>query len=88
MEDFECKGVWWLPSEPNTKYRGELKFNRVDGANLYVDDDLSANIMRRRNERIDIILGTSSNDERITLHNCLPLGDRIFSHHVFVGHYF
>ncbi|HLA43052.1 MAG TPA: hypothetical protein VJZ27_06435, partial [Aggregatilineales bacterium] len=88
MEDFECKGVWWLPSEPAVKFSGELKFNKVGGANLYVTDNSPTNIMRIQQDGIDIILGTSLTGEKITLYDCLSLGDRIFSHCVFLGHHF
>lgn len=73
LEGFSKHGVWWLPSRPEDRVRGDLVF---DGSNaklklfgafegtelIFVDRDA------------DIILG-SCGDEDITLLNC-GLGER------------
>ncbi len=34
MNDFEHLGVWWLPSEPESKVAGVLRFSPASGSEL------------------------------------------------------
>jgi hypothetical protein len=72
IEDFEYKGMWWLPAEPEKQVPGTLRFTPNEGATL----DLIGSFrdMTQMGTTLDpeIILGFSG--KRITLHKCLEIG--------------
>lgn len=70
IEEFEYKGIWWLPDKPKKRISGTLRFAPNEGAIL----DLTGSFkdIRDINKilKSEIILGISSNGKEITLYNC------------------
>jgi len=70
MEEFEYKGIWWLPDNPEKQISGTLTFTPSEGAVL----DLIGSFedIKDMNKMLEpeIILGTTSNGKNITLHKC------------------
>jgi hypothetical protein len=82
IEEFEHKGIWWLPIDPEEKISGTLSFTPGEGAVL----DLMGSFEEMKNTNSkgcitikvqsgkqcepEIILGTSSDGKNITLHKC------------------
>jgi hypothetical protein len=67
LEEFEYKGKWWIPENPDAKIDGILKYLPTKGANLvlYPEKNLKSCL-----PKIDIILGDSYG-KKLTLYNCL-----------------
>jgi hypothetical protein len=98
IEEFEYKGDWWLPDNPQKRIKGMLKFKPSEGATL----DLIGSFKDFKNFNIaldlDIILGETTNGKAITLYKCfeksssmsLPgsITSLIFANYVFVGIHF
>jgi len=78
IEEFEYKGIWWLPDKPERQISGTLRFTPAEGANLELIGSF------RSIEDINtifapgIILGESSNGKSITLNECIET-NRTFS---------
>lgn len=97
IEEFEYKGNWWLPDNPEKKISGTLKFTLGERAVLDLTGSFTDKSLGKTLEP-EIILGTSASGEYITLHKCLETktsfsfqGDRISSfdaHIVFLGVHF
>ena len=70
IEEFEYKGIWWLPDNPGEQISGTLKFSPNEGAIL----DLigSFNDLRSSGgmQNFPIILGVTVDGKEITLTNC------------------
>jgi len=80
FEEFEYKGNWWLPDEPEKQTPGTLRFNPREGAVLdligsFKDITIESMFKMLSSQIImlspQIILGTSSNGKDITLYKCL-----------------
>ncbi len=94
FEEFEYTGKWWLPTSPNKRIAGRLKFSQEEGAILLVDGNFSE---KEKGPFInpEIINGLSSAGVDITLYNCiqrkLTLHDgshatsEFSAHFIFVG---
>ncbi|MEA5576763.1 HEPN domain-containing protein [Anabaena sp. UHCC 0451] len=70
FEEFEERGEWWLPDNPDKKVFGTLKFNPNSGAVL----DLISSFIDIQSERqpalYTLILGKVSTGKIITLYQC------------------
>jgi len=70
IEEFEYKGIWWLPDKPEERVSGTLRFTPDEGAIL----DLIGSFKDIKNMnkilKPEIILGVSSNGKNITLYKC------------------
>ena len=70
IEEFEYKGIWWLPDKPEKQISGTLRFAPTEGAVLeLIGSFKDPQDMNKRLEP-EIILGVSSNGKNITLHKC------------------
>ena len=69
MEEFEYRGIWWLPANPDKKISGTLKFHPVEGTNLELIGSFKEinDLNNFKNQKI--ILGISSG-KSITLYQC------------------
>lgn len=74
FDEFEIKGEWWFPESPEDKIAGTLTYSK---------EDIKLELMGSWNKEnsllsafefksLDIILGTSVNDEMFTLINIFP----------------
>ena len=70
IKEFEYKGIWWLPDNPEKRISGTLRFTPNEGAIL----DLIGSIedIKNMNKTLEpeIVLGISSNGKNITLYKC------------------
>lgn len=98
QKEFEMKGYWWLPEDPENKIQGTLKYQPNEGIHLETlgfFGDIQSSI--RPNE-YDIILGVNLNNKPITLVNCFQTGPSFrfpgfqegnyFSHLLLIGDHF
>ena len=70
IEEFEYKGIWWLPDKPNEKVSGTLIFTSNKGAILDLIGSLKNIKDLDKMLNTEIILGISSNGKHITLYKC------------------
>lgn len=98
-ETIEYKGYWWLPSTPDKKVAGTLKYIPNDSIRLEVigslgtDDEILNEL--HGDESISVIHGFTSDAKHISLFNCFSSGSLNFScnfpimryscSHLFVG---
>lgn len=75
MEEFELKGIWWLPNNENNYIHGILRFIPEDGAYLELMDQL----LDYKTYEVDIILGRSADGKNITLYKCFELKKTLIS---------
>lgn len=71
MISFEYEGLWWLPSNPEQKVSGTLRFSFNDGATLDLIGSFKSVNDLKELLNPEIILGISSNGKNITLYKCL-----------------
>lgn len=83
IEKFEYKGVWWLPDNPEKQISGTLRFVPGEGAVLDLVGSFNGSFVEIKSTNCikkvwtgkpfepEIILGTSSNGNSITLHRCV-----------------
>lgn len=69
MDQFEYKGLWWLPENPVYKISGTLKFHPIEGAYLELIGAFKKSIDFKTMLEPKIILGNTS-DGIITLYDC------------------
>ena len=91
-EDFEIKGLWWLPDYPETKLSGTLSFDPVAGVKV----DLFG-AFPKANEpsdaesalfwKAEIVLGHAANGEPMTLLHCYETSST-FSYNAFASERF
>ncbi len=74
MEEFQDKGYWWLPSQPERKISGTLKYHPVLGITLELMGSFRAMSDPKRKETENIILGKTANNREITLYKCYASG--------------
>lgn len=72
IEEFEYKGIWWLPAEPEKEVPGTLRFTPDDGATLDLIGSFKDMTQMGTTLNPEIILGFSSG-KNITLHKCLEI---------------
>ncbi len=72
-EEFEYKGIWWLPDKPEKQVSGILKFTPEEGAILDLIGSFKDIKNKNKSEILEpeIILGVSSKGEFITLNKCV-----------------
>ena len=97
IEEFEYKGEWWLPDNPDRRISGTLKFTPNGGAVLDLIGSFKDFGDITKTEEPDIILGISANRE-ITLYKCFQTKSTLSSsgfytsvlcvNVVFIGAYF
>jgi len=71
IERFEYEGYWWFPESPERKIKGKLRFDPKEGASLYLvgsQEDLQT---IPEVNKPKIILGFSSDGNKITLYDSL-----------------
>lgn len=69
--NFELKGEWFLPNNKEQRIFGTLKYNPNTGITLELNGDFKeAKLLKGREENFDIILGTTTDNKRITLYRC------------------
>ncbi len=96
IEEFEYEGIWWLPHNPKERISGTFKFTPNEGAVLKLIGsfkDITSKMLKP-----EIILGISSDGEKITLYNCSEtesnlsfpglLTSSFYAHMAFVGAHF
>lgn len=97
-EEFEYTGVWWLPSNRETKIPGILKFDQSEGAILELDGCFTDDPEMDELFNPAIVNGVSSTGVNITLHRCLGKHltirgggfshSKLYAHEVFEGVHF
>lgn len=70
FEEFEYKGIWWLPDKPDKEVTGTLRFTPVGGAILDLIGSFQDIENMNKKLKPEIILGVSSNGKNITLYKC------------------
>jgi len=70
IEEFEYKGIWWLPDKPERQISGTLRFTPAEGANLELIGSFRSIEDINKIFAPGIILGESSNGKSITLNEC------------------
>jgi len=93
-EEFELKGIWWFPDNPEETFFGTLIFNPYKGAFLELLDfhkKLKIDVPTEK----EIILGISSDGNKITLHGCYCYNNNKYfttyhfsSYIIFIGAHF
>ena len=70
MEAFTCNGQWWVPTDPDRKWVGTLRFDKRSGAvlNVTIPTD-SINLEPSLNPR-DLIHGRTTQGRAVTLLRC------------------
>jgi hypothetical protein len=98
MEKAEFNGYWWLPERPERMLPGTLIYDPEQETRLTtIGSFVDLNEFQRLN-RVEMILGVSTNGKIITLHNLIPAGLQItapgltsanyIASVVFLGHHF
>jgi len=77
-QNFEMKGYWFLPGQPDNKVAGILYFERHKEIHLELIGGFDSNDLFF-NSPVNIILGVGNNAEKITLINCYGYGSKNFS---------
>ena len=98
IKEFEYSGKWWLPDKSDDQIFGTLKYSPVNGAILDLIDSFKKNRDINLLLQPDIILGNSSDFEKITLHKCFETSFNIsssgstsssfYTNIVFIGQHF
>ena len=103
IEEFEYKGIWWLPYKPEDRISGWLKFSPNEGAVLdligsFKDISSIEKILKEKILKLEIILGISSDGKNITLYKCFETKSNFsfpglstssfYADNVFVGAHF
>jgi len=98
IEEFEYKGIWWLPDKPNEKVSGTLRFIPNEGAILDLIGSFRIIEKIKKMLNHEIILGVSSNGKNITLYKCFEkigtfnfsgfLTSSYYANIVFIGAHF
>lgn len=72
MQDLECSGVWWLPTNPENRMAGTLTFSNEGGMrlNLTAWSKQIDEILAHQSRIYPLILGVTHEGELITLCNC------------------
>lgn len=70
IEEFEYKGIWWLPDKPKEQISGTLRFTPNEGAILDLIGSFKGITVLNKMLEPEIILGISSDGKNITLHEC------------------
>lgn len=70
MKNIEYLGYWWLPSNPDFKLAGTMKFLSEDGVYLDTLGSFTSNGRFDNSNSYDLILGIAKGGELITLYNC------------------
>ena len=93
IEEFEYKGIWWLPDKPEKQISGTLRFTPNEGGVL----ELMSSFKDIQVEP-EIILGVSSNGKNITLQKCFDtktnfnfpgfLTSSFYANVIFIGAHF
>lgn len=100
IEEFEYKGIWWLPDKPEKQISGTLRFSPKEGAILDLIGSFKDIEDMHKDKMLEpeIILGIFSNGKNITLHKCFETKSNIsfpgfstssfYANVVFVGAHF
>lgn len=76
IEEFEYKGIWWLPDKPKVQISGTLRFTPGEGAVLDLIGSLKDLKDMDRLFNPEIVLGFSEGKE-ITLHRCFETQSKL-----------
>jgi hypothetical protein len=79
-KEFECRGKWWLPDNPELKISGVLKFSPTNGGTLKLDGmlDPESEVYLTRMRDFPIILGLTTDNEEITLKDCFEISYELY----------
>jgi len=98
IEEFEYKGIWWLPDKPQEKISGTFKFTPNEGAVLELIGSFKDITGMNKMLKPEIILGISSDGKNVTLHKCFEtksnlsfpglLTSSFYANRAFVGAHF
>lgn len=80
MEEFDRKGLWWLPQYPDHRVAGTLKFDPEDGAVLELIGDSFAKDVTElfaAQNVINTIWGSTEKGDSVTLQKCAQSGGRL-----------
>ena len=71
-DDFELRGIWWLPENPDQQVSGVLTFNSEDKIRLELIGSFKQlpDFGKSEVEKKDIILGITSDGRLCTLADC------------------
>ena len=103
-EEFEYVGMWWLPDKTEKQVCGTLRFTSGEGTVLDLIGSFHfkeiKGMTKRSGEMLkpEIILGMSSNGEKITLHKCFETNRKFsssgfekssfYANEIFIGAHF
>ena len=97
-EEYECRGEWWLPSNPSTCLAGTLTFSQDMGAILELDGSFTREPEESELFNPPIVNGVSNTGTDITLCHCLGkrltiysggrTTSKVYAHNLFVGVHF
>ena len=71
IKEFEYKGIWWLPDNPEKRISGTLRFTPNEGAILDLIGSFKDIKNINKTLEPEIVLGISSNGKNITLYKCI-----------------
>ena len=81
INGFEYKGYWYLPSDPEHKVAGILSYVPNESITLELigsfEKSKTGIISSFEKERVDFILGITSDAHEVSLINCFPNGGRM-----------
>lgn len=84
MQEFEYRGVWWVPGFPKNQVAGILKFHPVNGTTLELIGGDFIEAFQSEDSRIthisgtytlDMVCGYTNKGRRISLHKCRNIGN-------------
>ncbi|HMG76672.1 MAG TPA: HEPN domain-containing protein [Pyrinomonadaceae bacterium] len=74
MQAIEYSGIWWLPTNPQTKVAGTLTFSNEDGIALELIGALGDLGTFNSRQPYPLILGLAGDGKKVTLSNCVFAG--------------
>jgi len=77
MHDFEVTGYWFLPGDPDKEIAGTLRFSKVDGLELALNDSLGESLLQSTAQKYPVIHGVTNENPygtMFTLVDCFRSG--------------
>lgn len=92
--DFEVKGIWWLPNNPENRLPGVLTFSpNSGGISLELHGSLSTAMQPQDLLITECVLGETYRGDPVTVCDCFEtesngMSSRIVGNHIFMGKHF